>query len=577
MKKKWLTFVAAATLLGCMTSCEGGGNNSSASVPPKTLEEMLQEYANVNVTYHSDYQIYYYPTGKVEEKKVMSYFDIETKFSASEYESKAYLYSNDKKELQISLHYEKDEEGYAVERYVDKNNQVQTERLSDNLGEIPWNESVYCNQLSSLAPSDFTIVGTDTYQFSGDLNGAPFVILHGAMPVGEFEIESFVVKTKENHIDEIVIQEKETDKVYENHMYGRILSIRFENLGTTEIAKIEAFPEKEENNPLGNALEEMRNASSFTTQYVVVDGNQEGLLKETKVTETDAVTTVQTETGPMLSGVHTDNGALYSFLQNGDALNGTLTEKAMEEYRPQFDFSKNIFTFVEEVNGVRSYEISSSYAEILNDIDFDSEYSEDYAGTGKNITFHVKDNHLVDVVFPTIVQGDNGQAKLVDLYVKYSNLNQTTIDPTTWDTFVIQEASDLLSWDNEDVFLFSFFYSEDPEDYEEMTIGMVFGITLEDSSVIPAFLPSNGSYMVDGEYSAEDGKAHIFIEMEVPSVDETLESINIILIEAGFTYDNSKIEEGEEVYTLGEISIVVVNMGDFMAVEFILPPGEMAA
>lgn len=83
--------------------------------------------------------------------------------------------------------------------------------------------------------------------------------------------------------------------------------------------------------------------------------------------------------------------------------------------------------------------------------------------------------------------------------------------------------------------------------------------------------------MVDGEYSSADGKAHIFIETEVPSVDETLESINFILTDAGFTYDDSKFEEGEEVYTLGDISIVVVNMGDFLTIEFILPPGELAA
>ena len=123
---------------------------------------------------------------------MLSHFDIATKFSVSEYESKAYLYSKNKKELKISLHYEKDEEGYVVERYVDKNNRVQTERLRDLSGEtFPWNESVYCNQLASLSPSDFTPGEEGTYQFHGNFDDAPFAILHGAMPIGEYDIESF--------------------------------------------------------------------------------------------------------------------------------------------------------------------------------------------------------------------------------------------------------------------------------------------------------------------------------------------------------------------------------------------------
>ncbi len=591
--KKTNFLLLCTSLIGLMTSCVSAGSSSkevsslepsstpSSMVPEKTLDEMLSDLKGRNITYHSDYQIYYYPVGKPAEKKVIEHYDVQTKFEESAYESSAYLISNNEKQLALYVHYEKGADGDVVEKYVDLQNEVKSRPVMDiNEQTFKWEESVYVNQISKLVSNDFKNENSH-YVYSGDLNNIPMTIVHGAAPVSNFDLESFTIEVKDNQIDKLVFVEKEADDVYDGSMYGRTISVAIEDVGKTEIKPVSAKAVSAENDALGVALEELRNASSYTTKLSVVVENQELPMQTVKLTEKDAVISTDPSFGGTVAGVHTEGESLYVFEQKQDQLVGTLVGASSDfaYLKPGFSFSKDIFEFAGEKDAIRNYEVGANYIDVLDDIVFLGEYSQAYAQTEENITFKVKDNHLEEVSFPTILQDNQGMALLASLRIQYSDINTTTIEPTYWDNFVVNETvlGEMLTWDASEL-EFNFELTSDGATTELMTPALVFDLCLPDSSIIPALIPSGTTYSVYGNYSAEDQCVYLDIEVENAYTDEVLEQINIALLDKGYTYDDSAmVDLGIESYTLGDVTISIMGMDGTLIVSFELPAGEFAA
>ncbi len=576
-----------------MTSCVSAGSSSeevsslessstpSSMVPEKTLDEMLSDLKGRNITYHSDYQMYYYPVGKPAEKEILEKYDVQTKFEESVYESSAYITYNGQKQLAVHVHYEKGDNGDVVEKYVNLQNEVKETPVVDRNGQtFKWEESVYVNQLSKLASKDFKNEDSH-YVYNGDLNSTPLSIVHGALPVSDFDLESFTIEVKNNEIDKLVFIEKETDQFYEGFMVGKTISLEIEDEGTTVITPVTAKPVSPENDALGFALEEIRSATNYTTKLSVVMNNQELPMQTIKLTEKDAIISTDPSFGGTVNGVHTEGESLYVFEQKQDQLMGTLVGASSDFalLKPGFSFSKDIFTFAGEKDAMRNYEVGSNYIDVLDDIVFLGEYSQAYIQAEENITFKVKDNHLVEVSFPTVIQIDATNSALATLRIQYLDLNTTAIEPTYWDNFVVDQTvlGEMLTWDASEL-EFNFQYSSDETDVELMTPAMVFDLSLTDSSVIPALIPSGTTYSVYGNYSAEDQRVYLDIEAEKAYTNEVLEQINIALLDKGFAYDDSELEYGIEHYTLGEdIFITVMDLDGTLVVSFDLPAGEFAA
>ncbi len=561
---------------------ESSASTSSSLAQEKSLDEMLKELNSRNITYHSDYQIYYYPVGKPAEKKITYHYDVQTKFDDNAYESLAYLISGEEKNLAVHTRYEKGENDIVVEKFVDLQNVVQTRPVVDyNDQTFKWEESVYVNQISKLLANEFAKSDVNQYVYNNKLQDVPLSIIHGAIPLSTFDLETFKIVVKDNKIDELIFVEKEDDTIYPNSMYGRIISLKVEDIGTTSIKQVASYPVNPENDALGLALEELKTASNYTVKSSVVLGNEEILMSTTKLTESDAVKSLEPDFGGTTSGVHKDGESEYAFEKVENQLVGTLIETSdfLVSNKPKFGFSKDIFTFVGEVEGKRDYEVGTNYIDVLDDIVFLEEYSQAYAQTGGNITFSVKDNHLTEITFPTIVQDTSGQAIIANLRIQYLDINTTTIDSTYWDNFVIKEPQvfgDMMAWDAPEL-EFNFELTSDGTQTELMTPSMIFDLCLSDpTTVIPSLVPGESTFEIGGNYSQEDQCVYLDILVYGAHTEEVCGQINIALLEAGYTYDDSMIDIGEEYYENGEVSIAIVNMEGDLIISFILPAGEFA-
>lgn len=539
----------------------------------KGFAKMLEEVSNKNITFRTDYQIYYYEKGK--EKNILQRHDVTSKMVDGMYDMVAYNHGTN--DVTSSAHLEKDENGYVAERYVDIHNEINTTLAKDGTDNpFLWEESVYINQIGKLKEEHFDAIENDQYIFNSDLydlNEVPLTLLHTAIPTTSFDLESLIVTTKDDKIESFIFQEKDDSELYEGYLYSRTVTVKFENIGTTEITAVKANEVSNENDALGLALQEMQNANNFTIVSDAVTDTETTNILTTYVTKDDVVQEQNTMEGLKTVGLHTVNNELYSFSSTNDLLLGRLSEEQdINNLIPSFDFSKDVFKYDSTTNGTRVYKAYSAMEEVLDYVDYEKGYSGEYSYPSGDICLYVKDNHLTRIEFPIYMSLDGVTPTLSTMRISYQNVNSTTIDPTVWDSFVTDLPNQITSWD--DISLEFTMMFPDGSDMP-MTPDMVIESALGDVNALPFFLPSNASYTVSGEILEADNQVSLSFESTTPATIDDLENINFILeIESEFTCEP---DEMADFYTKGDIDIMVMLMETGLSVEIYLPIGDLLA
>lgn len=547
---KTLSTLSLFILVGCQSSGQSNSSNSnsssinnsssqknstSSSTSEKTFKQMLKEISNKNITYHSDFFIYYYEIGDNERLK-LQHFDVYAKITEDLYDVMAYHV--DSGLIEAYQHLERDAEGYVTYSDVNINNEVETFRAKDGKGnDFLWEESVYYNLIRELDVDDFEQVEEDRYRYQAALNETPLNILHSAIPTSHYEMDYFDVIVKDNKIDSFIMQEKESDDVYAGCMYGRVLTIKFEDIGTTKIERIKPYEEKEENASLGLALKSIRTKNNYTIESTgILDDGSVLNFQETYITEKDILQTQHLDTGDYDVGCHTYNDELYIFETIKGYMIGEKAEASttVSSFIPTFSFSEHVFEYLGEKEGYKVYRPYQTMKTVLDYVDVMSYYGEAYYSPAGTIEFFVKDNELAKIEFPVYVY--NQADPLIALNrLTYKDFNQTVINDEIWDSFYLELPKIETSWDVE---TFDFYYSDNEK--EELSIGDVLYKCLGDSTLLPYFLQDTMYFDVYGNYSESDECVYITLEPLLPFTSEDRQYAKSVLKDgAGFRYSTN--------------------------------------
>lgn len=580
-KNKLICSTILLTLLvGCKPSVSSSSNisssttitSSSSSISStsikknRTLEEMLLDIKTDNITYKSDYVIYYYDLDE-EEVIPLKEYDVISKITDEVYDMVAY-----EEGMVVSYaHLEKDKEGYVTYSDINIKNELVVNRAKDGEGNnFLWEESVYYNLINYLEASDFTKVNNGLYEYTNEDLSLPLSIVHTAIPVSTFDIDYLHINVEDNQIKSFFFQEKESDDVYENAMYGRYLEITFEDIDCTEIDRVKPYEDKKENDSLGNALNELRNANNYSieTKAFYEDGQIRNLY-ETYVTETDIVQTQHGDNNDYVMGCHTVENDLYIFESTKGYLLGAKASNGVtvNDFLPTFDFSEDVFELVKEEDGYKVYHPYDQMVNVLNYIDVLLEHSEEYYAPSGDILFYVKDDHLEKIEFPvfTYTQED---AIIAIQQINYSSIGTTVIDSSTWDNFVLEIPKEdvATAWYDDS-------YSTNVKNTgKTMTLGEIFDACTNEENFIPYFIEENMDIYFDSEYSKSDRRVYVEISFDVK--DSTFrERIKTLFLKND--YESTLSDDIFEEFAKGDVIVNFLFDGDFCIVMIDLPVGNI--
>lgn len=591
--KAFSTFMFLGFLVGCSNSTSSTSSesknsststknsvissSSTSTIVKREFKDMLEDISSGNITYHSDYFIYYYTNENSDEIIELQRFDVYAKIEEDVYDLVAYEY--DTENIASYAHLEKDEDGYVVHNDININNALVTTRVKDGEGnEFLWEESVYFNMIQYLDANDFEKVNDEKYVYRNDLKELPLNIIHTAIPTSYFDIESFFVTVKDDKIQEFIFQEIESDEVYEDCMYGRTLTITFEDIDCTEIERVKPYEEKEENEALGKALESIRTKTNYTINSIglLEDGTTKP-LKETYITEKDIYQVQYSVEGEYQTGIHTYNDELYFFESIDKYLVGTKADEntTIKQFIPKFYFSQHVFKYLGEEDGYKVYSPYSSMSAVLNYIDVLSEYEADYYSPAGKIKFYVLDNELSHIEFPVFLY-DTADYRAVTNRVSYLNINETEISSATWDSFVLElPGNEASMWSDPS---FDFMFEFDINYVEYMNLGYIFEKCLGSANEVPYFLTSNSNFSVSGNFSNSDGAVYITLT-SLKGVDhEVLDVFNQKYEELGAKHTTFKDElMSVSSYKTDKyvVEAIIIEIENYMEISFTLPIGDL--
>lgn len=546
-------------------------SSTSSSAQPKSLDELLKELSNPNITYHSDLFIYYYELDDGQ-KQQLQHFDVVAKITEDLYDVVArHVDSN---LVEAYQHLEKDGDGYVTTSDINIQNELVVTRAVDGEGDtFLWEDSVYYNLIRELDSEDFTQTKRNRYRYTGNLNETPLNILHTAIPTSYYDMDYFEIVIENNKIDSFIMQEKESDEVYKGCMYGRTLTIKFEDIGTTSIEKIKPYESKQENEPLGNALENIKKENNYTIESIgILDSGDTINFQETYITENDIVQTQHLTNGDYLTGCHTYNNELYIFETIKGYLLGTKANKNtnISSFLPTYNFSKDVFEYLGEEDGYKVYRPFQSMKAVLDYVDVLSYYGDAYYSPAGEINFFVKDNQLAKIEFPVYVYSQADPLIALNR-LTYSNIGTTSISNDVWDNFVLQLPKTETSWDAHE---FNFYYSN--SEYSKLSIGDVLYKCLGDSTLLPYFLSEDVAFNVSGNYSSSDKCVYLMLEPLNDFSTTEREYAKDILTKASFSY--RKEDDGFmliETYRKDKMKIEIISIEDIVEIYIVLPVGNI--
>lgn len=557
---------SSSSLSSSNTSISSSSTISSSSPKKRTFEEMLNDLKTDNITYQTDYFIYYYDLDE-EEIIPLKEYDVTAKITDEVYDMVAY-----EKEMVVSYaHLEKDKEGYVVYSDINIKNELVTRRAVDGNGNnFLWEESVYYNLINYLDASDFDKINDSLYRYNNNESTLPVSIVHSAIPVSTFDIDYFEVNVEDNVISSFFIQEKESDDVYENSMYGRNIEIRFKDIDSTEINRFKPYEDKKENDSLGNALNELRTSNNYSIEAkAFYEDGQVRNLYETYITENDIIQTQHSENNDYIFGCHTVENDLYIF----ESVEGYLLGKkatqgvSVNSFLPTFDFSEDVFELVLEEDGYKVYHPFDQMINVLNYVDVLLEHSEEYYAPSGDILFYVKDDHLEKIEFPvfTYTQED---AIIAIQQITYSNLGTTVINSSTWDNFVTELPKEDVAntWYDES-------YSTKVKNTSKtLTLGEIFDVCIGEENYIPYFIEEGMSLNFDCEYSKSDKRVYVEISFKAP--DSSFRGrVRDLFLEND--YETSFIDDIFEEFNKGDVIVNFLFDGNDCIVIIDLPVGNI--
>lgn len=540
--------------------------SSSIDLNPK-LRIALEEVSVNNITFRTNYEIYYYEIGKSEEKNNLQHFDVYSKITDDAYNLNAYIY--DSEYIASSIDLLKSEDGYASYTYLDRHNVVQREYSLDAQGnKYLWDNSVYFNFFAYLSSNDFEAIDENTYRYSADLTDIPLYFVHSIVPVSAFDLESMILHLEDNHITSITFQEKESDDVYIGYMYGRILNTTFDNIGTTSINQVAPYAIDENNDDLGEALNDIRSRKNYTITSIASDTEgvkEDFTMKQTQISDKDVLITTFYDGLNSYSGLHT-NDSLYTFDSIGNKLYGKLTNQPITNYLPTFDFSKDVFRYIStDENGIKTYEAYPDMNEVIDFIDVNEYYSGMFFSSAGGIRFLIKDKKLIEINFPMYVNSES-ESLLISNHLIFDKFNETSIPNNTWDNFIT--SVNITSWEDETL-LFNFY---NHNVIEVVNPKQVFDKALvnENNKEIVMFLPNDIPFVVSGNVSNETDEVYLTLSSYEAIPANKLRDSKLLLSNAGFKY-----RAANDAYINGNIEICFIEDSEgYVSIEMVLPLGS---
>lgn len=550
MKKNIFLFPFLLTLVSCATQTSTSllsSTNSIDSTPSTSsikeeinVEKILEKHYASNITYHSDVKFYYYAPTDYENVHILQHYDVYAKYTPNRFTFKSYIYGSSY--VYSSFYLEKEESGFVTSKTLNINNEVvSTTAMTSSSTPLIWDESIYKNDLLTyISMDDLTLQDDGTYLLTSDTAFEWLETVAASCTdtsnLSASLIESGVFSFFDDGSMTLTIQEKESDEVYAGYMYGRTITISFEDVGSTEISDFTNYPSKEENNSLSLALNKMKEANNYSytlTSYVNNEKKQDleiGYVGNTDIFRKEF--NIETN-GYIYEGYHTYKDNLYSFYSSSDTeLIGTKVSEPISSFLPDFEFSSDLFTLKTETNGVKTYEIMD-FPTIVDHITPNKELSGSYYN-GNSDPIQIKidsSNNVESIIIPAnIVQiKSNVQTVLYGYYeIKYVDINTTTFDNLFSNFISEEEAKEITSWDSLCLSLTSTI-GNNPKEIMNHFLG--------ENETIPFFLPS--SIKTYSEVSYDSEVQGIFIIANQEATSEELSNISSILVANSFVYDDS--------------------------------------
>jgi len=534
--KKGLLFLLFLPLI---VSCNPSNNSISSSESKKSISEILESYYSSSITLHSDVLFYYYYNSDPDNKITLQNYDVYAKYTENRFEFVSYIKGADY--IYSSFYLQKEETGVVTYKSLNLNNEVVSQIAfnSDN-SPLSWEDSIYRNDLMTyISADDLTLYDGNTYKLTKE-NASEWLEDVAASATDTSNLSADLIEggyfTFEDDSMTLTIQEIESDEVYENCMYGRTITIKFENVGSTVIDDFKPLKEKEENEPLTKAIDKMKEATNYSYSLKGVVNNKEYDFEETQVFNNDIYTkSLNVENNSYIyEGYHTYSGLLYSFsTDDPNSMIGVRTDLTISDVKPSFNFSSALFNYVEtDENGIKRYDIYE-YPTVIDYITTNSSLSGSYSNAnGDPISFYVNSNNSIDrIEIPANIVEISSSGEMTATYgyykLTYSNIGTTT-DTSVFSKFIIDDdVPEITSWDSAALN----FTSTTKKEYTNPSD--VFLALLGSKTAIPYFLPKSIKDYSEVTYES----LSVFIYANTDATDEEITTIGTILTNDGFTYD----------------------------------------
>lgn len=135
-------------LVGCQ-NINTSSSSSESSLSHTLTQSMFEEVSENNITFKSDYLIYYYEKANAEEIKTVERYDVTAKITENSYSVRAYGYGTN--QLLSSVDLTKNDQSYVVSRDINiKNELVEVLSTTSDGKAYLWDNSVYFNFLGVL-------------------------------------------------------------------------------------------------------------------------------------------------------------------------------------------------------------------------------------------------------------------------------------------------------------------------------------------------------------------------------------------------------------------------------------------
>lgn len=500
MKKKiGKILLCSLGIVSLLSSCRKAEAKVSA-----TFEEILKRYQKENITFHTDLKFYYREEDS-EDLNIIEQYDVVAKFTEDKFYFEAKIYGTDS--VYSSFYLEKDENGNTVTKYIGLHNEIVTEEALNTSGKnLNWSNSLYTNtNLLNKVDVDQIYDNEDgTYTLSG--SGCKELLANiGTVATNTSTFTEDLVDTGKFVVDEnenlsLIINEAESDSVYEGYIYGRVMEINFIDVDNTTIGEITPYEEKAENESLKSALNKMGKADSLTYSInSYIDNNLVREEENTVITSSDIYSKSYSFDSDIFqySGLHTLDGNIYSFSSKSSSeIIGYETTAKISDYFPTFDFSSALFSLKETDGSGNKHYTTMNYPEILNYVTISDDYASNYFnGDSEPVELVVdSDDNLIKIIVPCYVyifEDDTQVAQYGKVEIIYSNINSSTTDGL-FDGFRLENESDTITSFSD--YRLSFVGA----DYAN--VGEAINGHLGSSDAIPFFLPSSIKSYSDVSY-----------------------------------------------------------------------------